>query len=92
VRWWHSIEPNVAGVERYGERAVVESIIGGIERKVRTMGVKLWMHLDGRERSVLATCVPSLYKRAMADLRRQHYTQKAEAEEITRRMPSSRSM
>jgi len=86
VRWWHSIEPDVAGVERYGARAVVESIIGGIERKVRTMGVKLWMHLDGRERSVLATCVPSLYKRAMADLRRQHYTQQAEAEEITRRI------
>ncbi len=50
------------------------------------MGVKLWMHLDSRERSVLTTCVPSLYKRAMSDLRQHHSTQQAEAEEITRRI------
>jgi hypothetical protein len=86
VRWWHSVEPDVAGVERYGERAVVESIIGSIERKVRTVGVKLWHQLDGRERYLLARCVPALYQRAIGDLERQQHERQAELAELDTRI------
>lgn len=86
VRWWHSIVSDVAGVERYGARAVTQSIIGSIERKVRTVGLKLWTQLDGRERYVLATCVPTLYERAMGDLQRQQHERQAELAELDARI------
>lgn len=61
MSWWYAVAPDIIGVEHYGARVVVESIISGVERKIRVAGVKLWKELDVREEFVVACCVPRLY-------------------------------
>lgn len=73
INWWYAVAPDIIGVENYGARVVVESILSGVERKMRTAGVKLWKELDEREEFVVAFCVPHLYDRVRTE--RQHHAQ-----------------
>ncbi|MDW8271997.1 MAG: hypothetical protein RML15_06270 [Bacteroidota bacterium] len=86
IRWWSSVEPDLASAEEYSALSVVESIIVGIERKLRTAGVKLWKVLDDREEYLLRTCTPQLIERVHAELRRQSSQRQEELRELDNRI------
>lgn len=86
VRWWQVVEPDLWGIEQFGARSIVESILGSIERKLRTHGVKLWKQLDERERFVLERCVPTLAQRVQQELRRQAHQRQSELQQMDARI------
>ncbi len=85
-RWWQSVEPDLWGIEQVGARAMVESILGSIERKLRTFGVKLWKQLDQREEFLLGACVPTLTERVRSELRRQAHQRQHELQQLDERI------
>lgn len=82
MSWWYAVAPDIIGVEHYGARVVVESIISGVERKIRVAGVKLWKELDVREEFVVACCVPRLYDQVRLERRRQVQQRSEEAHQL----------
>lgn len=86
INWWLAIEPDLVGAERYGARAVVESIFANVERKLRGVGVKLWRELDHREQHIVAASVPGLYDRVREELRRRVHQRQSELQELDARI------
>jgi hypothetical protein len=91
LQWWQRVEPDMWAVEQIGPRSVVESIIGSVERKLRSYGVKLWKQLDERERIVLDACTPELSHRVRSEIRQQAHQHQRSLQQLDERIATLQS-